>query len=81
MSKLEELHLNAITEAEFDVEDKHPNYVGFAEKTSKLTTELLSKYLNFVEDEYYYYSGQWYKKGEDEYSEKTEILKQFIKTL
>lgn len=48
MNKIELMHLDAITRAEYDPEDKHPNYVGFAEECSKLTKELAIEFVTWL---------------------------------
>lgn len=40
MNKIEQMHFDAITKAEYNPEDKQPNYVGSAEQCSKLTKKI-----------------------------------------
>jgi hypothetical protein len=50
MSKLEELHFATILEADYDPEDKVPNYVGFASKSAQLTRDLMIEFAEFCRD-------------------------------
>lgn len=44
MNKLEKLHLEAITKAEYDLEGKAPNYIGFASKSAETTEEIVIEF-------------------------------------
>ena len=47
MNKLEQLHLDAITQADYDPEDKVPNYVGFASKSAEITEGIAIEFAKF----------------------------------
>jgi hypothetical protein len=77
INKLEELQMDAITSAEFNPEDKVPNYLGFAKKSGELTTDIaikfgifLGKRCNWVNNSYYSYLGKTYSNEQ--------IFKEFI---
>lgn len=46
-----------------------------------LTKDIALKYLNFIEDECYYFSGEWCLKGEDDMITKEELFNKFLETL
>ena len=48
ISSLEKLHLDAITKAEYDPEDKAPNYVGFAAKSAQITKDIAIEFGRWV---------------------------------
>lgn len=51
MNKIEQLHLDAITQADYNPEDKVPNYVGFASKTSEVSKDLMREFADFLYEE------------------------------
>jgi hypothetical protein len=48
MNKLEKLQMDAITSAEFNPEDKTPNYLGFAQKSGELTIDIAIKFAEWL---------------------------------
>ena len=76
------MHMDAITKAEYNPEDKHPNYVGFAEECSKLTEELAIEFAEWLGNAEFLKlkSGNWTNNfGLSEYSGKT-LFQEFLKT-
>jgi len=50
INKLEELQMDAITSAEFNPEDKTPNYLGFAQKSGELTADIAIKFTEWMDN-------------------------------
>jgi len=48
MNKLEEIQMNAMTNVEFDIEDKTPNYLGFAQKSAEITTDVAFRFAEWL---------------------------------
>lgn len=66
MNKLEQLHLDAIAQADYDPEDKVPNYVGFASKSAEITEQIAIEFAQWLSGliiSNYKSGGNWYHKG------------------
>jgi len=79
MNKLEELHIPHAKN--WDCYNDEPLKENHALASALITKDISLKYLNFIEDECYYFSGEWCLKGEDDMITKEELFKHFIKTL
>lgn len=82
MNKIQQMHLDAITGAEYDLEDKQSNYVGFAEECSKVTEQIAIEFAEWLENAEFHKlkSGNWTKNfGLSEYSGKI-LFQEFLKT-
>ncbi len=68
MNKLEELHLDGITQAEYSPEDKVPNYVGFAKESAKITEQIAIEF------------AQWMYDYKGDINKVEELFQEFLKT-
>ncbi len=48
MNKIQQMHFDAITKAEWCPKERMPNYVGFAQQCTKLTKKLLLSSVHIV---------------------------------
>ena len=85
MNKLEQLHLDAIAQADYDPEDKVPNYVGFASKSAEITEQIAIEFslwqqsgdcLYVLNDE-----DEWWNPYDDKERLTTkDLFQEFLKT-
>lgn len=57
MESLEILHIDAMTRAEYDPEDKVPNYMGFASKSAEITKEIAIEFFQWCDARIYRADG------------------------
>ena len=79
MNKLETLHLDAITQADFDPEDKAPNYVGFASKSSEVTEQIAIEFAEWcAKNAQFYNNDNWFSNFND--CKTKDLFQEFLKT-
>jgi len=84
MNKLEELHLDGITQAEYSPEDKVPNYVGFAKESAKITEQIAIEFSEWVSKYdwvFMFDKNYWINDDVSKHPKTTkELFQEFLKT-